>query len=531
MKRIRSSLALLVVVLPLALAGRSEAEGERPTYPGKAARQVLSKYCVSCHGDKAPAAGLKVLDLPGLLERKLVVPKSPEGSELLELVECGMMPPGTRPRVSAADRIILRDWVRAGAPAPEQERPPDILALLLADARGRSEGEVKNIRYLSLQHLAGKGEELTRQQRALGVVLKHLTPPDRTAVTPKPLDEAGTLYAIDLRSLGWDRKPYAKSSLTLYDLVLLEYPYAVLPSDPDRFAEVSAYLEKAGQERPIPYVRADWLVEALLSEPLYPDFLKVLGRPAATPQPNLELPKRSQRLGLAEALAELNAAQLPEGDHPDEEWRRILARPDLAPLRGLLRNEQIDRNLWKRYYHQIVARRGGIPVVPLDGLTWREHDRSDTPIARVETIDAKAKKPRSDFNPGDRMVIRVSAREDILFELVYTTAEQQCFLLLQGEVKSLQAERSDDLGQEGKPLEISGDPGTDWVTLVAYPKRLLKADGDYPRPAFLQANGVHNRVVHPIYKLLPGGKGIQPPDPGQFLLVSTRVTTVVPPGK
>jgi hypothetical protein len=399
MKRVRSSLAVLAV-LALAPAFRSEAAEERSPHPGKAARQVLTTYCVSCHGDKAPAAGLRVLDLPGLLERKLVVPKSPEASELLELVECGMMPPGNRPRVSTADRIILRDWVRAGAPAPEQERSPDILALVLADFHSQPKSEVKHLRYLSLHHLVRKGDELARQQRGLAVVLKHLTPPDSKAVIPKALDEAGTFYAIDLRALGWDRKPYAKSSLTLYDLVLLEYPYAVLPSDPGRFAEVSRYLEAAGQERPIPYVRADWLIEALLSEPLYRDFLKVLGRPMGTPQPNLDLPKRSSRLGLAEALSELNAAQIPEGDHPDEEWQRILARPELAPLRGLLRDEPVDRNVWKRYYHQVVARRGGIPVVPLDGLTWREHDRSDTPIARLETIDVKTNKPKSDFKPS-----------------------------------------------------------------------------------------------------------------------------------
>src|SRR5687767_10865331 len=99
-----SALALL-----LALAQPPSADAAL----AKNASVILEKNCAGCHGGKAPRAGLDVLDWKALKAAQ-VVPFKPELSELIWLVDAGNMPPGDRPRLSEADRTVLRDWVKRG---------------------------------------------------------------------------------------------------------------------------------------------------------------------------------------------------------------------------------------------------------------------------------------------------------------------------------------------------------------------------------------------------------------------------------
>jgi mono/diheme cytochrome c family protein len=94
------------------------------------AQAVLTKSCFACHGKdpKKVRGKLKVLDMASLLDKKrepvAVVPKSPDDSALIQRVESrgdDVMPPEGKPKLSDADRKILRDWVAAGAQAfPEK---------------------------------------------------------------------------------------------------------------------------------------------------------------------------------------------------------------------------------------------------------------------------------------------------------------------------------------------------------------------------------------------------------------------------
>src|SRR5205807_190663 len=81
---------------------------------------VFRKHCAECHGGgKRMRADLNVLNAVSLTrrDRPLVKPTEPDASQLLQLVECGTMPPGTRPKVPEQERKVLRDWIVAGAPA------------------------------------------------------------------------------------------------------------------------------------------------------------------------------------------------------------------------------------------------------------------------------------------------------------------------------------------------------------------------------------------------------------------------------
>jgi serine/threonine-protein kinase len=94
---------------------------------------------------------------------------------------------------------------------------------------------------------------------------------------------------VDIRRLGWDKKPFDKSDLNLFDLALLEYPYAVADlASPAYFDLCDEFLSRAAQVRPIPYLRADWFISTATLPPLYEDFLLL----------PFELKKLEERLGV-----------------------------------------------------------------------------------------------------------------------------------------------------------------------------------------------------------------------------------------
>ncbi len=122
----------LLIALPLLglAAARTRAQGP-PEALAVQARVVLKKHCFDCHGKNAvkPKGKLNLFDRAQLedRERKIVVAGKPEASLLVEQVEKGEMPPEERPRLSAAEKKVLREWVAAGAPPlpPEGGAPPN----------------------------------------------------------------------------------------------------------------------------------------------------------------------------------------------------------------------------------------------------------------------------------------------------------------------------------------------------------------------------------------------------------------------
>ena len=89
---------------------------------------------------------------------------------------------------------------------------------------------------------------------------------------------------VDIRKLGWDQQPFERpqdeemlpSTVNLFDLALLEYPYGILYEDSETFDRLKEeFLVPAGQVRPIPYLRADWFVSTATQPPLYEDFFQM----------------------------------------------------------------------------------------------------------------------------------------------------------------------------------------------------------------------------------------------------------------
>jgi hypothetical protein len=261
------------------------------------ARTVLRTYCKNCHAgpDDQVKGEVQVFDVKQLVQRKVVRRNDAEHSELFQLVECGSMPPGNLPKPGPPEVQTLRAWISAGAPAfPAEYGETYVLKKIQKDLATLDAKERPFQRYISFNHLLADdppAEEQAVWRDALLKALNHLSL-QKQPVPVTPIDPpANTIFRVDERLLGWDVQPFeAKdpndpkadaraSRVDLFDLILLEYPYATLPSkfaasDPQQKL-LADYVRKANPVRPILYVRGDWLVSTATQPPLYEDLLRL----------------------------------------------------------------------------------------------------------------------------------------------------------------------------------------------------------------------------------------------------------------
>jgi serine/threonine-protein kinase len=185
------------------------------------------------------------------------------------------------------------------APPPRPwERPLDdkfagneyVWEKILNDVRRLKPGQIHYWRYFTLNHLAAAGAtlgELELHRRALAKAVNHLSralqPFKLRAVDPPD----NLVFAVDLREVEWLRQPLTRIAgrrdgppavLKLFDLLLLEYPYAVVPKDSRTFDQLAEeFLVPAKQIRPVAALRADWFVSVATQPPLYAELLQLPG--------------------------------------------------------------------------------------------------------------------------------------------------------------------------------------------------------------------------------------------------------------
>src|SRR5262245_28307205 len=265
------------------------------------AKEVFRAHCAECHGPVKTRAGVNVLDRDGLIKKEKVVAGKPDDSLLYRLItatdESGMPPTG-RPRLTAEHIEVIRKWIAAGAPAFPADAPPPaepakekdkplkdvagvdyVLKKILAHVRAVPAGDRPFLRFFSINHVLTAGataDRLADHRAALAKAINHLSREPRL-VRPKSIDApADTLFAVDIRELGWHRKPFkaqngdkeVPADLTVFDLALLEYPYAIAYADSDTFDRLAEeFLNPANQIRPIPYLRADWFCSVVTLPP------------------------------------------------------------------------------------------------------------------------------------------------------------------------------------------------------------------------------------------------------------------------
>ena len=107
-----------------ASAGFAVAGESRAADLGSAVREIFAVKCVQCHSASLPRPKGKfgyVLDLPRIAANpRLVVPSDAAHSKLWQKIEEGDMPPDDAKAgpLSDAQKLTIRAWIEAGAPAP-----------------------------------------------------------------------------------------------------------------------------------------------------------------------------------------------------------------------------------------------------------------------------------------------------------------------------------------------------------------------------------------------------------------------------
>jgi serine/threonine-protein kinase len=281
--------------------------GPTPVEFATRAKEVFRAHCLECHGGTRTNGGVEILNRQLLVDEEKIVPGNPDDSLVIQLVTAeddSRMPPSERPALSKEDVEVIRQWIAAGAvdfPAdvklPSADPPTNstenagneyVLGKILAHVRTLKPADRRFARYFSINHLLTEGvtaEELDTHRAALAKVINHLSW-EAKIVVPESVDApASTVYAIDIRKLGWHLTPYeafdgglsiGPSPINLYDLALLEYPYTIVYEDSEVFDRVvEEYLAAAEMALPIPFVRADWFTSVVTQPKLYADFMQL----------------------------------------------------------------------------------------------------------------------------------------------------------------------------------------------------------------------------------------------------------------
>lgn len=238
-------------------------------------RALLRSRCLECHSGLGRSS-LAILDHGQLLRSDrplpIVQPRKPEASLLLDLVAEGSMPPGIKPKLTADEVALLRNWIRTGAASfPKEFGERFVFETILQDMKSVTFADRKWMRYVSFAHLIGDTPQdlgrLTEEVAALREVLKTVS--KATGDPLKPIETTGTLFRLNLKELGWDaqrfqrvppRSPKEFEKWNLFDLVLLDYPQAMTYPASQLYDQVmSEVLVPMDQVRPVAYLHGDWL--------------------------------------------------------------------------------------------------------------------------------------------------------------------------------------------------------------------------------------------------------------------------------
>jgi mono/diheme cytochrome c family protein len=512
-------LALLSLLFAAACRGAGRA-ADRPGQLALQALTVLHRHCGDCHGDDGkPRAGLNVLSRDALVaRRKVVQPGAPDASELLDLVAGGSMPPGTHPKVPDAEVKLLRAWVEAGAPTASPAEYT--LHYLLADWHSLDEADRRHTRYLSVSHLLDAPDSearLAAARKDLQQALAALRPADRKGpLVLETIDPRRTVFRIHLERLGWNKQPFerkrkgkslGKSEVNLYDLLLLEYPYAILP--PALFPEpLAQFLLTTKQVRPVPYLRGDWLVAVLGEKDLYDDLAVLLGqKPGAKPPAFSSRAFRQETIGPAEAEAELG-------------WKfdrgKLAEAAREAGLPELAEDKRVSRGKWELHLPRLAERLGlGTAIAPVNGITWPDYQPAAPVIRTIEVIDQDSGAARARIVSGTGFNFRVRVSQPVEVELVLGKRILKDYFERRRVVTDEAILRQDD--NRGWQVNVKKGAAARKPTVVAtvYAFPQGGAEG-FPMGEHLDSGPlrVHDRFVHALYPLTPDGTAVKPPPAG-----------------
>jgi serine/threonine-protein kinase len=168
---------------------------------------------------------------------------------------------------------VIGQWIEAGALFPTVDpasrplkRPQDILTSIRDHLRQSREGARPFQRYFTLTNLYNNksvGDDELRLARAAVAKLVNSLSWKPDVIVPRAVDREATIFALDLRDVGWDERD-------LWKEILSRYPYG-LKHDKDADEAVRDLAGEVYQlaDTSVPDVRADWFVANASRPPLY----------------------------------------------------------------------------------------------------------------------------------------------------------------------------------------------------------------------------------------------------------------------
>jgi serine/threonine protein kinase len=218
-------------------------------------------------------------------------------------------------------------------PIPDPPRPfksrMETLTLIRSQLNNTPAQDRPFQRFFTLEHLSNNQrfttEDLNQHRNALADLLRQFRP---QAPPPERLGD-GTVFRVDIRTLGWDQSE-------AWDEVLADYPYGLLD---DQVRQIKEIVRNA-----FPFVRADWFIATASQEPL---FSKLGGKGLQPSESILKVRENYQKdVGLTEATFEFglnDPEELRQKIQKDSHLQNLLARREVGPL---ARGEAVSRQKW-----------------------------------------------------------------------------------------------------------------------------------------------------------------------------------------
>ena len=241
---------------------------------------IFQQSCLNCHGPSGSFKEALLIDRTALVDTQVVIPGYPENSEfykrLLGATENGPQMPLNLPPLSQEAIETIARWITAGAPDWNVQHDINfittdtILDTIWNHLKSLDPFDRPSARYFTMTHLynAGESSETLGDYRiALSKLINSLS--WKFEITnPTPIDEAQTIFHIDLRRYEWHTTTDAWTQIEQV------YPYNIA-FDPETQAGLLEKLTHLQTETgsTVPFVHVDWFLAHASLPPLYHDIL------------------------------------------------------------------------------------------------------------------------------------------------------------------------------------------------------------------------------------------------------------------
>ncbi len=241
---------------------------------------IFQQSCSNCHGPSGSFKEALLIERNALIDTQVVIPGNPENSEfykrLLGPTENGPQMPLNLPPLSPEAVETIARWITTGAPDWNVQHDTNfittdtILDTIRTHLKSLDPFDRPSARYFTMTHLYNAGEApetLSDYRIALSKLINSLS--WKFEITnPIPIDEAQTIFYIDLRRYEWN------TTTDVWTQIEQVYPYNIA-FDPETQAGLLEKLTHLQTETgsTVPFVHVDWFLATASLPPLYHDIL------------------------------------------------------------------------------------------------------------------------------------------------------------------------------------------------------------------------------------------------------------------